>query len=282
MFQFRMLLSQVKSAIIGIAVIIAFWEGAAYYLKGMTPYAHIILPTIEQCLTEAIPGMAPFFWGGQGGLFQGQAGANLYLIGLLALAQNSAITVLRIISGLLWGAIVGIGTGIMMGMNDKVRKFLEPPIELIRTIPLLTLIPLFMYWFGISEIGRFLYIVYGVAVVLVINTINAIDNVPPVYKQFSLTMGASRGQVFRTVVLPAIVPGLAGGLKFTLALSWALTLAAEYLNALSGLGRIVILSEIHLFTDRMIVVVVLLIIYSLVLYAAFMRFYRFVTRWMPS
>jgi ABC-type nitrate/sulfonate/bicarbonate transport system permease component len=108
-----------------------------------------------------------------------------------------------------------------------------------------------------------------------------VRNVPPIYDQLALTLGASRWQIFRTVTLPAIVPELVGGIRVVLGLSWAITLAAEYLVVESGLGRIMLLSERFIFMGRMIVVVFLFMLYSMVLNALVLRLTRYLTRWMP-
>ncbi len=96
------------------------------------------------------------------------------------------------------------------------------------------------------------------------------------------TLGATRFQVYRTIIMPAIIPGLIGAVRVALGSSWAIVLAAEYLSVQSGLGRLMILSEMFFFTGRMVVVVILFIIYSVILNLAFLLIARRVTRWMPG
>jgi ABC-type nitrate/sulfonate/bicarbonate transport system permease component len=117
---------------------------------------------------------------------------------------------------------------------------------------------------------------------VVINTIEAIRNVPPVYFQYARTLGASRLQAYRTVILPAMLPELIGGIRVVLGLSWAIVLAAEYLASQSGLGRILIMAEKWLYTGRMIVIIFLIIAYSLLLNWLFLKVAKHITRWMPE
>jgi ABC-type nitrate/sulfonate/bicarbonate transport system permease component len=84
----------------------------------------------------------------------------------------------------------------------------------------LALISLFLVWFGGAPIGIYLYIIFSIAMMMVVATVNAIQNVHPIYIQFAQTLGASRGKVFRTVVLPAIMPELFGGIRVAVGIAW--------------------------------------------------------------
>jgi ABC-type nitrate/sulfonate/bicarbonate transport system permease component len=139
-----------------------------------------------------------------------------------------------------------------------------------------------MLWFGGREIGTFLFVLLAIFIILVINTLVAIRNVPPIYEQMARTLGASPIQVYLTILVPAIVPGLIGAGRVALGSSWAIVLAAEYLAIQSGLGRLMILSEMFFYTGRMVVIVILFVIYSVILNLAFLAVARRLTRWVPS
>jgi ABC-type nitrate/sulfonate/bicarbonate transport system permease component len=147
--------------------------------------------------------------------------------------------------------------------------------------PSLALLPLFMLWFGGREIRTFGFVTLAIFIILVINTVVAIRNVPPIYAQMARTLGATRLQVDLTIIIPAIVPGLIGAVR-VLGSSWAIVLAAEYLAVLSGLGRPMILSEMFFYTGRMVVIVILFVVYSRILNLAFLAVARRLTRWVPG
>ena len=117
--------------------------------------------------------------------------------------------------------------------------------------------------------------------ILFVNTTNAIKNVPLIHKQFAMTLGANRIQLYKTIIIPAIFPEIAGGFRVSLALAWAITLGAEYLGAQSGLGRILILSEYFVYTDRIIVILILFMLFSILLNKIFGKVSNKVTVWMP-
>jgi ABC-type nitrate/sulfonate/bicarbonate transport system permease component len=259
----------------GLALLVSAWEGIAWGLKGLTRFADTILPTWEAILGTALPSFG-LFWTGEGG------GRASYGLALLVLAQNSGATIARVLTGTAAGIVVGVLLGLLMGWSRRVRDFTWPSIQVTRPIPTLALIPLFMLWFGGEELGTWIYITWAVFSMMVVYTLEAIRNVPAFFHDHARTLGASRVQVYRTVVLPAIGPSLIGGVRVCLAISWAIVLAAEYLGAQSGLGRMLILSQMFFDTGRMVVIVLLFVGYAVLLNGVIVRLSYRLTRWVPS
>jgi sulfonate transport system permease protein len=110
----------------------------------------------------------------------------------------------------------------------------------------------------------------------------AIENVSPTIQNFARTLGASRLRVYRTVVLPAIVPEVAGGIRVVIGIAWALLIGGELLGAQSGLGRILSLAAQFADTGRMIVIVALVILYTVLIDAVARRIVGRLTRWAPG
>ncbi len=263
--------------IASIVFLLALWEGVAHLLRGRVEHAEIILPTIESVLGVALPGFATL-----GSSTMGEyGGRSSFPEALAVLMHHSLVTLTRVLVGTSVGVVLGVVVGLAMGWSERLRDTLTPPIQLLRAVPGLTLIPLFMVWFGGAPIGPFVFVAFVAFAMIVVNTLEAIRNVPPIVQQYSLSLGATRWQVFRTVILPAIVPSLVGAVRVILGSSWAVVLAAEYLSVEAGLGRLLILSEMFLLTGRMIVIVLLFMLYSAVLNYFFLRSARYVTRWMP-
>ena len=111
--------------------------------------------------------------------------------------------------------------------------------------------------------------------------VNAVKNVPQIYIDNARALGASRGQVYATVVLPAIFPEMRGTILLSLGIGWAAVLGAEYLGAQSGLGYIIIYSEQFAYLDRMFVVALIFVFYASVSFAIFDRLSARLLRWTP-
>ncbi len=259
----------------GLILLVLVWEAVAWGLKGLTRFADTILPTWESVFGTALPGMA-LLWVGEGG---GQAS---YGTALLVLAQNSLVTIGRVLAGTASGIVLGVGLGLLMGWSPRLRDFGWPSIQVTRPIPTLALIPLFMLWFGGREVGTWLYITWAIFSMMVVYTLEAVWNVSPTFQDYARALGASRAQVYRTIVVPAVVPSLIGGVRVSLGVSWAIVLAAEYLGAQSGLGRILILSQMFFDSGRMVIIVLLFVGYAVLLNALVVQIAYRLTRWVPS
>jgi len=260
---------------IGLAGLALLWEAVAWALKPLTPFADVILPTWETVLGTALPSLA-LLWQGPGG------GQPSYRLAVAVLAENSLSTVGRLLIGTAAGLASGVGVGLLIGWSPRIRALLWPSIQLTRPIPTLALIPLFMLWFGGREVGTWLYIAWATFNMMVVYTVEAVRNVAPVFVEYARTLGATRLQAFATVVCPAIVPALIGGIRVCLGVSWAIVLAAEYLGAQSGLGRTLILSQTFFDTGRMVIVVLLFVGYALLLNSVVTWVLYRATRWVPA
>ncbi len=260
----------------GIIVLLLTWEVAAIYVKSHYEFSTQVLPPIEYVVTVSFPGLATFGAGGLGGYDEPS-----YLGALVVLSRESLATLARVLGGTFVGLVLGVGAGLLMWWSGILRRIIEPVILLIRNVPPLALMPLFLLWFGAREIGSILFIVFAVSMMVVINTTTAIRNLAPVYQRYALTLGATRAQILKTVIVPAITPEVAGGIRVILAMAWAITLGAEFLGAQSGIGRIILFSMSFLATGRMIVILILFVLYAFIIYRAFGLVIKYTTRWMP-
>ena len=177
------------------------------------------------------------------------------------------------------GIILGVGTGLLLGISPLVREISLPPILLLRTIPIMALIPLFLFWFGTREIGIIIFVIFAVFSIMIVSTLEAIRNVPKILLHHAQCLGATKVQVYRTVVIPYILPALNGSIRVILGISFALVLAGELLATDKGLGWLMILSERYLQTGRMMVIVIIFIIYAIILNITYIKFSNKINHW---
>jgi ABC-type nitrate/sulfonate/bicarbonate transport system permease component len=234
------------------------------------------MPRIVDIIRRDLPALATFdFEGG------GFGGTSSYPLALRVLIQNSFATIKLVFLGVICGLLIGIFGGLALSRWRPLRIAIEPIVLVGRTTPLLALVPLFLLWFGGRYVGFVIYMTFAVAAMLIINTIEAVRNISPVYLSFARTLGATENQVFRTIVIPAVVPELVGGIRVVLGLAWAIALGAEFLAAQSGLGRLLILSQNFLYTGRMIIIVGLFGIFAALTNTITLSISNYVTRWKP-
>lgn len=265
--------------VIGIFSIFIVWEIAALFVRTRFEEPNIVLPDIKYVFSNSFPRLAGF-WGG--GMEEEAGSMGSYSYAFLVILYHSGISILRLVGGTILGLILGIGCGLLMGWNRTVYKTFICPLELIRQIPLLALSAIFVYWFGGRELGAYLFIAYAVFVMIIINTLNAIRNVPPRYSQFARTLGATPSQVYKKVIIPAIIPELGGGMLVIAALAWHFTMASEYIAVQKGLGRIMIISEYFSLTGRMVVITLFYILYANIFNVLIKKSLYRLTKWAPT
>ena len=95
-------------------------------------------------------------------------------------------------SGLAAGALAGtLAQGLAVSWSPWSRRLVVLPGQVLRTFPLLALVPLFQLWFGITFLGMMLFVAYGVGVIFFTGTVNAVANIPPIYVDNARTLGAT-------------------------------------------------------------------------------------------
>lgn len=162
-----------------------------------------------------------------------------------------------ILSGFVIGCGLGIVVGLAMAYSMLVREGLQGIVNALRPVPIYALIPLFLLWLGIGRSSQVALVAFGCFVILVVSTSEAIRNVPQIFIRASQTLGATRRQTYRTVILPAMTPGLIGAIRVAAAASFGLDVAAEFLGAQNGLGYLMITSQLYLRTDGIIVIIII-------------------------
>ena len=195
------------------------------------------------------------------------------------LLEDVLMTMMRVLVGFTLGALLGIGLGLQMAYNRKVFHFFNPLVESIRPVPVIAMIPFFLMWFGINEPGKLVLITLGVFAIVVVSTLEAVRNVPPIFLRAGETLGASKYQLFRTIIIPAVIPELIGPLRVAAALSYTLVVAGEFMGAQSGLGFRIMEARRLFNPDVILVGVVVITGLSAVTDTLIRKVTGYITRW---
>ena len=145
----------------------------------------------------------------------------------------------RILIGFAIGVAAGVVLGSAMSASQVVRHLIDPVIEVLRPLPPLAFIPLFIIWFGIGELPKEVLIVIGVTPIMAVTTVAALDEVPEDLRLCARTLGASRLYTLARVQIRAALPGILTGMRISMAGAWTSIVAAELIAATSGLGYLI-------------------------------------------
>jgi len=157
---------------------------------------------------------------------------------------------LRILLSFLIAAAVALPLGILMGAFEPFNRLMEPVMAPLRYMPISAFIPLLILWLGIGESQKIAFLFLGVFVYLLPVVVTAIRAVPDELVQTALTLGASRFQVIRTVLIPSALPDIFDSFRVMNAISWTYVILAEFVNARAGLGYLIQLAGSHLKTAQ--------------------------------
>lgn len=161
------------------------------------------------------------------------------------LGSSVLISTRRILLSFLLASALALPLGILMGAFEPINRFFEPVVAPLRYMPISAFIPLLILWFGIYEKQKIAFLFLGVFVYLLPVVVTAIRAVPDELVQTALTLGASRAQVVRTVLLPSALPEIFDSFRVMNAISWTYVILAEAVNPEHGLGHMVELARTH-------------------------------------
>jgi sulfonate transport system permease protein len=166
----------------------------------------------------------------------------------------------RAISGFAIGAGLGLLLGLLTGSFRRAETLLDTTLQMVRNIPALALIPLVILWFGIDETAKLFLLAVGVFFPVYLNTFHGIRSADQGLIEMARSYGLSGWPLYRDVILPAALPSILVGVRFSLGLVWVLLIVAETISAQAGIGYMTMNAREFLQTD---VVLVGILLYAL-------------------
>lgn len=155
------------------------------------------------------------------------------------LQANILISLKRVLIGYIYGAVLGIGVGILLGLSKKAYRLFSFLLEILRPIPIIAWVPVLIMIFGIGETSKIIVIVIGSFWSIFLNTYDGIRNVDTKYLEVTaMFMKSKRETVFR-VMVPAALPGIFTGLRIGIGSAWISVIGAELIASAAGLGYMI-------------------------------------------
>ncbi|MFS8199707.1 ABC transporter permease [Streptomyces sp. CWNU-52B] len=210
------------------------------------------------------------------------AGVARDLVADGSLPHAMGVSLQRVAVGLLLGTVVGTGLALISGLFRIGEDLVDASVQMLRTVPFVGLIPLFIIWFGIGEAPKVAIITLGVSFPLYLNVYAGIRGVDSQLIEAGESLGLSRWGLVRHVILPGALPGTMTGLRYSLGIAWLALVFAEQINADAGIGFLMVQARDFLRTD---VIVVCLIVYAFLgLLADFIvrSLERLLLQWRPT
>ena len=214
----------------------------------------------------------PFYWPPlEGGLYpwdnpnRARPGVVDRFIGLLSegyrnisLWEHVGTSVKRVLLGVFFGAAVGIPLGFAMGLNSAARGLFDPIVEFVRPIPPLALIPLVILWLGIDEVAKVFLLFLAALFIMLIAARAGVSSVQISKVHAAYSLGATKPQVLRHVILPNALPEIFTGLRTSMGVCWGTLVAAELVAADQGVGSMMMIAKNFLQTDVVVIGIIII------------------------
>jgi ABC-type nitrate/sulfonate/bicarbonate transport system permease component len=225
---------------IPLAFLLLFW----WLLTRGIPEERVLGPTILPSPVEVAQSL--------GDLLSANDQDGRSLIGHIGLSLR------RVTFGFLLGLIVALPIGILMGAFGSARSTMSPIVTASGYIPIATLVPLTMSWFGLDESQKVVFLGMAFCIFLLPMVVRAIDSVPDIYLRTAYTLGATRRHIVCKVLVPVALPDIWHSMRLAFGIGWSYLVLAEVVVKNGGLGDLIDTARRRAMSGRVYLVIVII------------------------
>ncbi|GGF89554.1 ABC transporter permease [Azorhizobium oxalatiphilum] len=193
-----------------------------------------------------------------------------------------AVTASEMALGLGFGAVVGLGVGILLAEVPALSRLLRPYVLASQLVPKLALGPLFIIWFGFGMTPTVVITALICFFPLMENTVTGLGEVDPARRELFRMLGAGRVQTLLRLKLPAALPFIMTGLRVAVVLSLVGAVVGEFIGGRTGLGASIIAAQSVMDSSLMFALFIVITLLGMLLYEAVRALERCVLRRFPK
>ncbi len=198
------------------------------------------------------------------------------------LNKHFAATLIEFSYGFTTACIVGIVIGYFMGMHKWFDEIMDPWIATLYSIPIITVVPLIIIWFGIGMISKVVVVFKITAVAIILNTAAGIKNLDPVWLELAKSLRLSTWETTYKIRFPGALPYIITGMRLGVGRALLGVVVAELMAANAGLGYMLRDSSETWDSPKLFVTVILLAAIGLVSFNLIKRLEQKMAPWRQS
>jgi taurine transport system permease protein len=195
------------------------------------------------------------------------------------LLERLGVSLRRVGYGSAYGVLLGVALGLVMGLVPLVRAITEPAVTFLRALPPLAYLSLLVIWFGIDEEPKVYLLMIAAFPPVAVATATAVTGVNRQYVEAAQALGAGRGHVIASVVLPASAPEIITGVRLAVGIAYSSVVAAETVNGADGIGGMVLNAQRYNQTSVVILGLFVIGITGLLIDSAIVSAQRVLSPW---
>lgn len=169
------------------------------------------------------------------------------------LTEHLLASLSRILAGAGIAMVLGIPLGLLSGLSRWAKGILDVPVEFYWPLPPLAYLPLMIIWLGIGELSKIALLALAMFAPVFLSAQAGVRSLPIERVQAALSLGASRWQLLREVVLPSALPEILTGIRIAVGVGWSTLVAAELIASTKGIGYMIMSASHFLATDAVFV-----------------------------
>jgi len=146
------------------------------------------------------------------------------------------VTLLELSSAFALSVVIGLAVGLAVGLQSFSRRTFMPIVLLLYGIPQITILPLFILYFGIGPASKIAFGVSHGIFPIIVSVVAGVQNLKPILLVSARSMGASRWQQLRWVIFPHMIPTLFTGMRLGMTGVLLGVLLAELYVSTAGIG----------------------------------------------
>lgn len=198
------------------------------------------------------------------------------------LNKHFAATLIEFAYGFSTACILGVVIGYFMGMYKRFDEIMDPWIATLYSIPIITVVPLIIIWFGIGMTSKVIVVFKITAVAIILNTAAGIKNLDPVWLELAKSLRLSGWETTYKIRLPGALPYIITGMRLGVGRALLGVVVAELMASNAGLGYLLRDSSETWDSPKLFVTVFLLAAIGLVSFNLIKRFERRIAPWRQS
>ena len=146
------------------------------------------------------------------------------------------VTLLELSAAFALSVVIGLAVGLAVGLQSFSRRTFMPIVLLLYGIPQITILPLFILYFGIGPASKIAFGVSHGIFPIIVTVVAGVQNLKPILLLSARSMGAGRWQQLRWVIFPHMIPTLFTGMRLGMTGVLLGVLLAELYVSTAGIG----------------------------------------------
>ena len=168
-----------------------------------------------------------------------------------------AISIFRVVAGLLLGIAFALPAGILSGGSAIGETIINKPSHMIRSIPFPALAPLLIIFLGVDELMKIMLIAVGVFGPMYVNIRDGVRNIDPRLIELAKAYHIKKSTIFTTIFMRGTLANFMTGLRFSISVAWVALVTCETVNSSIGIGYILSRAQQFFRPDQMMACIIM-------------------------